>query len=262
MAVMTAQLPLSFAPAGAIEVGLAAALVEDGNGGRVFLHGELVSAWDTGDEAGRRYAAVQLVRTSAAKSVDIAAGFGASRETLRRWVRAVGDAGVGGLVSDKRGPKGPSRVTGDLVAAIRARRAGGASLRAVAATVGVSVGSVRRALAPAAADPSPVTATTQNTANEQTTTGAGGDVAATGATILPVLGEPAPRSWERGAGSPSTGRIVAPVAATSPPAPVVVCSFAVFCVVAVTGLGSAAAGASARRTLPTETPTVAATGSP
>src|SRR5665648_650872 len=132
MAVMTAQLPLSFAPAGAIEVGLAAALVEDGNGGRVFLHGELVSAWDTGDEAGRRYAAVQLVRTSAAKSVDIAAGFGASRETLRRWVRAVGDAGVGGLVSDKRGPKGPSRVTGDLVAAIRARTAGADGSHAVA----------------------------------------------------------------------------------------------------------------------------------
>jgi len=197
MAVMTAQLPLSVAPAGAIEVGLAAALVEDDDGGRVFLHGELVSAWDTGDEAGRRYAAVQLVRTGAAKSVDIAAGFGASRETLRRWVRTVGDAGVGGLVSDKRGPKGPSRVTGDLVAAIRARRAGGASLRAVAATVGVSVGSVRRALAPVAGDPSPVTATTQNTANEQTTTGAGGDVAATGATILPVLGDPAPRSQER-----------------------------------------------------------------
>jgi hypothetical protein len=74
MAVIGAQLPLSFAPAGAIEVGLAAALVGDDDGGRVFLHGEFVSAWDTGDEAGRRYAAVQLVRTSAAKSVDIATG--------------------------------------------------------------------------------------------------------------------------------------------------------------------------------------------
>jgi len=92
---------------------------------------------------------VQLVRTRAAKAVDVAAGFGIDRETLRRWVKTVDDAGVGGLVPDKRGPKGPSRVTGDVVAQIRTRRQGGASLRAIAAAVGVCAGSVRWALAPA-----------------------------------------------------------------------------------------------------------------
>ena len=72
MAIMTAQLPLTLVPAGAIEIGQVAALVEDEAGGRVFACGELVFAWDAGDDLGRRLAAVQLVRIKGARAVRVA----------------------------------------------------------------------------------------------------------------------------------------------------------------------------------------------
>ena len=53
MTVMTAQLPLPLAPEDARPVGAAAVIVEDGDGGRVFVHGNLAYAWDAGDTAGR-----------------------------------------------------------------------------------------------------------------------------------------------------------------------------------------------------------------
>jgi hypothetical protein len=119
MAIMTAQLPLTLVPAGAIEIGQVAALLEDEAGGRVFAGGELVFAWDAGDDLGRRLAAVQLVRIKGARAVRVAEGFEVTTETLRRWEGAVTDVGVAALGSGKRGPKGPSRLSQEVVADIR-----------------------------------------------------------------------------------------------------------------------------------------------
>jgi len=58
MSVMTVQPPLSFSPSGGVPFGAVAALVQDHDGGRVFIWGERCFAWDGGDEAGRRLAAV------------------------------------------------------------------------------------------------------------------------------------------------------------------------------------------------------------
>src|SRR5665811_1640269 len=69
MAIMTAQLPLMLVPAGAVQIGEISALVEDETGGRVFIRGELVFAWNAGDEFGRRLAAVQLVAIKGARAV-------------------------------------------------------------------------------------------------------------------------------------------------------------------------------------------------
>ena len=41
MALMTAQPPLPIAPVVGVEIGAAVVLVEDADGGRVFLHGNL-----------------------------------------------------------------------------------------------------------------------------------------------------------------------------------------------------------------------------
>jgi len=113
MTVMSAQPPLPMAPvAAAVSIGEAVALVEDGDGGRVFLRGE-------------------------------------------RWGQQLSATGVAGLVPDKRGPKGAHRLTPEMVADIIARRAAGASYRAVAAAVGVSYTSVRRASKPATATRAP-----------------------------------------------------------------------------------------------------------
>ena len=46
MAVMTAQPPLPLASGGARSVSVAAAIVEDDDGGRVFVHGNLAYAWE------------------------------------------------------------------------------------------------------------------------------------------------------------------------------------------------------------------------
>jgi hypothetical protein len=79
MAAMTAQPPLPMLPGEAIPVGTAAGMVEGGAGGVVFVHGSATFAWDAGDEAGRRLAAVQLVRVKAAKAREVAAAFGVAR---------------------------------------------------------------------------------------------------------------------------------------------------------------------------------------
>jgi hypothetical protein len=54
---------------------------------------------------------------------------------------------------DKHGPKGPSRLSPEVVADITARRATGASYRKIATAIGVSCTSVRRVCTPAATGP-------------------------------------------------------------------------------------------------------------
>ncbi|HEX7538100.1 MAG TPA: helix-turn-helix domain-containing protein, partial [Dermatophilaceae bacterium] len=179
---MSAQPPLPAAPvAGAVSIGEAVALVEDADGGRVFLRGELVYAWAVGDVALRRLAAVRLVAIKAARVADVAAAFEIDAGTLWRWGQQLSATGVAGLVPDKRGPKGPSRLTDDLAADIRGRRRGGASLRAIAAAVGVSTNTVRRAL--------PAPAPAQTILTEEPQSGPEAD--------LPVLPAPADRDGER-----------------------------------------------------------------
>jgi len=186
MTVMSTQPPLPAAPvAGAVSIGEAVALVEDADGGRVFLRGELVYAWAVGDVALRRLAAVRLVAIKAARVADVAAAFGIDAGTLWRWGQQLSATGVAGLVPDKRGPKGPSRLTDDMARDIRGRRSRGASIRAIASAVGVSTDTVRRAL------PAPAPAPEQATPTEEPQPGPKAD--------LPVLPAPADRDAERAA---------------------------------------------------------------
>ena len=114
----------------------------------MFVHGNLAYAWDVGDTAARRFAAVSLMRIKAATQLEVAEAFAVTPATVRRWETRLADAGVAGLLAERKGPKRKSKLTGDTVAAIRRLRAGGASYRAVAAATGVSEGSVRNALNP------------------------------------------------------------------------------------------------------------------
>ena len=182
MGVMTSQPPLPLAPAGAVPIGEAASVVEDADGGRVFLRGELIYAWAAGDTSLRRLAAVRLVTIKAARVADVAAGFGIGTVTLWRWRKELGAGGVAALTSDKPGPRGPSRLTPQMVADIGARRAGGASLRAIAAATGVSTFSVQRALAEPTPAPTPAP-----------------QAQAPSRAVVPILPEPADRSRERAA---------------------------------------------------------------
>ena len=70
------------------------------------MHGLATFAWDAGDEAARRLAAVQLVRLRAAAQGQAATAFGVDPGTIWRWDRALAAGGVAGLVPARRGPKG------------------------------------------------------------------------------------------------------------------------------------------------------------
>lgn len=198
---MTTQMPLPLiADLGAVLIGESAALFEnDVDGGKVFLNGQLCWVWDAGQDDLRRLAAVQLVRVGAARVNEVAAGFGVTPESLRRWRVSVTGEGVAALAPVRKGPKGPSVLTGAKAAEIRRLRAGGASLRTTAAAAGVSTDTVRRALA------SEEAASLESTAET--------DESAAGPTppVLPVLPEPVDRSGERAAARAGLAECAAPV---------------------------------------------------
>jgi transposase-like protein len=143
---------LPLLPAGAEEIapGVGVLAGADG-GGLVTVHGLATFAWDPGDEAGRRLAAVQLVRLRAASQGQVAAAFGVDPATVWRWDKALAAAGVAGLVPARRGPKGASKLTPELTARIAELDAAGQTLRQIAAAAGVSTFTVRNALGRVAA---------------------------------------------------------------------------------------------------------------
>lgn len=107
----------------AVAIGAAASLLEDDDSGRVFLHVQLVYAWDDGDTATRRFAAAKLADMKAASVAGIAAAFGIETGTLWLWRRDLKTSEVAGLVPEKRGPRGASKLTTALASDIKARRA-------------------------------------------------------------------------------------------------------------------------------------------
>ena len=195
MARMLSQLPLPLLPAGAAEIAPGVGLVtgEDG-GGLVSVHGLATFAWDAGDEAARRLAAVQLVRLRAVSQAQAAAAFGVDPVTVWRWDQALAAGGVAGLVPSRRGPKGASKLTPELAARIRELDAAGATLGEIAAAAGVSTFSVRNALGRVAARGRPAAA---GAADGSAGLAAGGDDDAGQGAVVPVLPDPVPRDGER-----------------------------------------------------------------
>src|SRR5450830_1410359 len=137
---------LALLPAQACSVGPSAGLVEGPDGGVVFVFGLATFSYGAADETGRRLAAVQLAATKIAPAVEVASAFGVSVATLWRWTAAVSQGGVVGLVRERSGPKGPSKLTGPLVAQIVGLEAAGRTLLEIAAATEVSTATVRVAL--------------------------------------------------------------------------------------------------------------------
>ena len=146
MARMLSQLPLPLLPAGAAEIAPGVGLLGGEDGGLVAVHGLAAFAWDAGDEAGRRLAAVQLVRLRAAPQGQVAEAFGVDPATIWRWDQALACGGVARLVPVRRGPKGASKLTPALAARIAGLDAAGQTLRQIAAATGVSTFTVRATL--------------------------------------------------------------------------------------------------------------------
>jgi transposase len=199
MAAMLTQLPLPLLPDGAAEIAPGVGVVTGPEGGLVLVHGLATFAWDAGDEAGRRLAAVQLVRLRAASQAQVAEAFGVDPVTVWRWDQALATGGVAGLVPARKGPRRASKLTSEVVTAIRGLDGQGKTLAQIAAAAGVSVSSVRNALGrnPArsggAGGPAALADGREETAGQP---GAGEDAAAG---VLPVLPDPVARDGERAA---------------------------------------------------------------
>ena len=108
MARMLTQVPLPLLPGDAAEIapGVGVVAGPDG-GGVVWVHGLATFAWDGGDEAGRRLAAVQLRQLKAATQAQVAEAFGVIPVSVWRWEKALAAGGVAGLVPAVRGRGGP-----------------------------------------------------------------------------------------------------------------------------------------------------------
>ena len=137
---------LPFLPAEARSVGPSAGLLEGPEGGVVFVFGLATYIYAPGDTAGRRLAAVQLVTTKAASVAEVASAFGVNPGTVWRWKTAFTRGGVLGLVGERPGPKGPSKLTGELRARIVELDVAGSKLESIAEQTGVSTATVRVAL--------------------------------------------------------------------------------------------------------------------
>src|SRR6266566_8060776 len=190
MARMLSQLPLPLLPSGAAEIAPGVGFLAGDDGGLVTVHGLATFAWDAGDEAGRRLAAVQLVRLRAASQGQVAVAFEVDPGTVWRWDQALAAGGVAGLVPARRGPKGASKLTPQLAERIAGLDAAGATLREIAAATGVSTFSVRNALGRVASRGQPAAADV--TAGQDGGRGDAGEGAA-----VPVLPDPVPRDGER-----------------------------------------------------------------
>jgi len=212
MARMLTQVPLPLLPHDAAEIAPGVGVVAGPDGaGVVWVHGLATFAWDAGDEAARRLAAVQLVLLKAATQVQVAQAFGVIPVSVWRWARALAGGGVAGLVPAVKGPQRASKLTPRVVARIRELDRHGAGKAAIAAAAGVSESSVRSVLRPArpAADGVPAGQDLADTSGSADTDSADTDSADTelagtdaGAgfaepEVLPVLPDPVPRDGER-----------------------------------------------------------------
>ena len=74
----------------------------------------------------------------AASASDIAHAFGVIEDTVWHWHRTLNTTGLNSLTSEKRGPKGGSKLTGEVITRIQQLRASGLTLTATAAQTGVS----------------------------------------------------------------------------------------------------------------------------
>ncbi len=196
MARMLGQLPLPLLPAGAAEVAPGVGLLTGDDGGLVVVHGLATFAWDAGDEAGRRLAAVQLVRLRAASQLQVAGAFGVDPATIWRWDQALSSGGVAGLVRARCGPKGASKLTVEVVARIRELDAAGKTLREIAGLTGVSTFSVRSALGRVASRSQAPAAGCGDAGRDSTPDQRDGEAAVAGEP-LPVMPDPVPRDGER-----------------------------------------------------------------
>jgi hypothetical protein len=89
--------------------------VVEGNGlTRVMVRGQPYMRWRSGDEECVRLAIVQLYECGLGTEEDLARAFGRHLRSVQRYVADFVGEGMRGLMSERRGPKGGWKLTGEL----------------------------------------------------------------------------------------------------------------------------------------------------
>jgi transposase len=81
---------------------------------RVFLKGQPYMSWPSADEGCLRLAIVQLHACGVATEAELAAAFGRHVNSVQRYLAEFAAEGMRGLVSERRGPKGPWKITPEM----------------------------------------------------------------------------------------------------------------------------------------------------
>ena len=112
----------------------------------VFVSNVPTQRWVDGDEVGRSYAAVCLVKDGFATQGEVASALGVARMTVYRWIGRYEKSGMQGLVQRKRGPKGPRILFGATAKRMVTMAEAGVPTMQIAARLGVAESAVRQGL--------------------------------------------------------------------------------------------------------------------
>lgn len=140
---MAIQSRLPLHPAEATEINDTVSFVDDGKSVAYFGAGIPLFTHAREDVVGRRVAAAQIMTLGLATPTELCVGLHVGRTTLYRQQERFRARGVEGLADEKRGPRGPHKLTEQLVSQAQRLLDEGKSNRAVAEEVGVSEGTIR-----------------------------------------------------------------------------------------------------------------------
>ncbi|MBI4302732.1 MAG: hypothetical protein HY665_00120 [Chloroflexi bacterium] len=92
----------------------------ESNGQRaVFLDDSVIHLYDVQDSGAHSVVIALLARARAATDIELGQTFGCHRNTVGRLERRLKQGGIAGVVSLKRGPKGPRKVTPEAMEVVR-----------------------------------------------------------------------------------------------------------------------------------------------
>jgi len=112
----------------------------------VFYTAIPIFRFQEGDRMGTHLAMALLVETGLAKASEVAKAFSVHRTTIFRSQKKIEEGGIGGLVGEKRGPKGGRKIKGELEKAIKKLKSQGLSNEKIGQRLGLSATGVRKAL--------------------------------------------------------------------------------------------------------------------
>jgi transposase len=143
---MAIQSRLPLHPAEAIEINDTVSFVDDGKSRGYFGAGVPLFTHAHEDAVGRRVAMAQIIALGLATPTELSVALGVGRTTLYRQQERFQAQGVAGLAEEKPGPKGPHKLTEQLLAQAQGLLDEGKSHRAVAEQIGVTEGAIRHAV--------------------------------------------------------------------------------------------------------------------